>query len=220
MNHCFSCLIYYMRVKHRFYGMRDENEIQVKNIFDGGTLAGIRILTSVWSCLSRPFLSIYFLMFISVCMHLLNFQSTEATVFHQWEYFWSICFFIFESDFNVLKVDTCSICKRTDRQRSGECVNFKFSTVQVSSILWSTSSTTKDFNFDVGSCFLRCALEMFDQSTSFKMSLVPPKGFLWFLDLRKCLTLMVSNVSVFILMYLFITCFQSTQLLLFSESFF
>ena len=72
----------------------------------------------------------------------------------------------------------------------------------------------------LGHDFLHCAFEMFDQSTSFKMSLVPPKGFLRFLDLRKCLTLMVSNVSVFILMYLFITCFQSTQLLLFSESFF
>ena len=62
--------------------------------------------------------------------------------------------------------------------------------------------------------------EMFDQSTNFKMSLDPPKGFPRLLNLRKCLTLMVSNVSVFILMYLFITCFQSTQLLSFSGSFF
>ena len=61
---------------------------------------------------------------------------------------------------------------------------------------------------------------MFDQSTNFKMSLDPPKGFQRLLNLRKCLTLMVSNVSVFILMYLFIACFQSTQLLSFSGSFF
>ena len=62
--------------------------------------------------------------------------------------------------------------------------------------------------------------EMFDQSTNFKMSFDPPKGFQQLLNLRKCLTLMVSNVSVFILIYLFIACFQSTQLLSFSGSFF
>ena len=72
----------------------------------------------------------------------------------------------------------------------------------------------------LGHDFLHCAFEMFDQSTSFKMFLDPVKGFPRSLNLRKCLTLMVSNVSVFILMYLYITCFQSTQLLLFSESFF
>ena len=71
----------------------------------------------------------------------------------------------------------------------------------------------------LGHVFLHCAFEMFDQSTSFKMFLDPVKGFPRSLNLR-CLTLMVSNVSVFILMYLYITCFQSTQLLSFSGGFF
>ena len=51
--------------------------------------------TSVWSCLScMAIFSIYFLMFISVCMHLLNFQCTAwNVVVHQWKYFQSIGFF-------------------------------------------------------------------------------------------------------------------------------